>query len=436
VWVSSEARESGVQGDERLEAAMAAGEDPRHYARVVAMMRAATLSGTRLPCLPRPVIADSWRRMAQLGLDPDHNEHDPVLSSDEVEVRRRESGLAEALPVLRDGLMGLAEEAGHIMVVADHEGRVLWRDGCAVVVRRADELGISEGAAWREESAGTNAVGTTLAVGRPVQVFSAEHYVRTHHSWTCAASPLRSPRDGRVLGVVNISSPAMTFHPTTLALVDAVAHLAEAQLRLRHLADLERLRSVALPLMARVEGRAFVTDADGWVAATSGLAPVEKIALPQKVKAGRVWLPAYGGCDVEPLPGGWLVRAVDGESRAHVTTVVLDLSKAALPGLTVSGEKISWSHSLTPRHAEILYLLSHHRSGRTARQLALDLFGDPTRVVTVRAEMSRLRKHLGGILQTKPYRIAENLDLVVHRPANGERPLPYSGAPGVRRIPA
>lgn len=425
-----------MQGDGRLEPAMAVGEDPRHYARRVAIMREATLSGTCPPCLPRPVIAASWRRMALFGLDPDHNEHDPVLSSDEVELRRRESGLAEALPVLRDGLIGLAEDAGHIMVVADHEGRVLWRDGSAAVVRKADELGFSEGAGWREESAGTNAIGTTLAVGRPVQVFSAEHYVRTHHNWTCAASPLRSPRDGRLLGVVNISSPASTFHPTTLALVDAVAHLAEAQLRLRHLADMERLRSVALPVMSRVEGRAFVTDTDGWVAATSGLAPVEKIALPQNVAAGRIWLPAYGGCDVEPLPGGWLVRAVDAESRAPVTTVVLDLSQSALPGLTVCGGKTTWSHSLTPRHAEILYLLSHHRSGRTARQLALDLFDDPTRVVTVRAEMSRLRKHLGGILQTKPYRIAENLDVVVHRPVNGERPLPYSGAPGVQRIPA
>ncbi|MFD2422377.1 GAF domain-containing protein [Amycolatopsis pigmentata] len=415
---------------------MAAGEDPRHYARLVAMMREATLSGARPPCVPRPVIAESWRRMVRLGLDPDHNEHDPVLTSDEVEARRRESGLTEALPVLRDGLMGLAEEAGHIMVVADHEGRVLWRDGSAVVVRKADELGFSEGAGWREESAGTNAVGTTLAVGRPVQVFSAEHYVRTHHNWTCAASPLHSPRDGRLLGVVNISSPATTFHPTTLALVDAVAQLAEAQLRLRHLADLERLRSVALPVISRVEGRAFVTDADGWVAATAGLAPVEKIALPQNITAGRIWLPAYGGCDVEPLPGGWLVRAVDSESRAYVTTVLLDLSKPAFPELTVSGGKINWSHSLTPRHAEILYLLSHYRAGRTARQLAVDLFDDPTRVVTVRAEMSRLRKHLGGIVQTKPYRIAENLDLVVNRPANGDRPLPYSGAPGIRRIPA
>jgi transcriptional regulator of acetoin/glycerol metabolism len=238
MWVSGEKRESGVHGEDRLEPAMAAGEDPRHYARLVAMMREATLSGTRPPCLPRPVIADSWRRMARLGLDPDHNEHAPLLSSDELEKRRRESGLAEALPVLRNGLVGFAEEAGHIMVVADDQGHVLWRQGSATIRRQADDLGLTEGANWHEDSAGTNAAGTTLVARRPVQVFSAEHYVRTHHPWTCAASPLRSPRDGRVLGVVNIANPASTFHPTTLALVDAVAQLAEAQLRLRHLADL------------------------------------------------------------------------------------------------------------------------------------------------------------------------------------------------------
>ena len=44
--------------------------------------------------------------------------------------------------------------------------------------------------------------------------------------------------------------------------------------------------------------------------------------------------------------------------------------------------------------------------GGSAAQLAEDLFADATRVVTVRAEMSRLRRGLGGTLLAQPYRIA------------------------------
>ena len=34
------------------------------------------------------------------------------------------------------------------------------------------------GADWSEESAGTNAPGTALALGRPVQIFGPEHLLR------------------------------------------------------------------------------------------------------------------------------------------------------------------------------------------------------------------------------------------------------------------
>ncbi|CAM5327682.1 hypothetical protein SHIRM173S_05008 [Streptomyces hirsutus] len=41
---------------------------------------------------------------------------------------------------------------------------------------------------------------------------------------------LTDPRDGRLIGVVDVSGPLETMHPSTLAWVDAVAKLAEARL--------------------------------------------------------------------------------------------------------------------------------------------------------------------------------------------------------------
>lgn len=360
--------------------------------------------------------------MLRLGIDPDQGRALRSLPEDQIERRRRESGLADSLPVLRGGLASLAEEAAHIMVVVDADGQVLWRDGSSTVRRRADALGFTEGMCWHEGVVGTNAIGTALVEDRPMQVYSAEHYVRTHHPWTCAAAPLHDPRNGRLLGAVDLSGPAATVNATTLALVDAVARLAESQLRNSHLAELERLRSLAVPALSKVAGRAVVIDEHGWVAATSGLAPMDRITLADNVQPGRSWLRRIGSCVLEPLPGGWLVRLVDEDETEPVTRVMLDVRSRPDAVLTVSGSGGTWTRSLTPRHGEMLHLLASHPEGRSAAELAKDLFGDAERTVTVRAEMSRLRRHFGGILARRPYRFADDIEVSVRPPNSLPRP--------------
>ena len=97
-------------------------------------------------------------------------------------------------------------------------------------------------------------MGTPAVVRRPVQVFASEHFVRSQAAWTCTGAPITDPRDGRLIGVVDVSGPLETMHPATLAWVDSVAKLAEARLRELHLTSLERLRAVAAPVLARLGG--------------------------------------------------------------------------------------------------------------------------------------------------------------------------------------
>ena len=73
----------------------------------------------------------------------------------------------------------------------------------------------------------------------------------------------------------------------------------------------------------------------------------------------------------------------------------------------------AWQHQPSPRHAEILLALIRSPEGRTAAQLADDLFADPSRVLTVRAEMSRLRRTLGSLLESQPYRISPTVRATV-----------------------
>ncbi|MEU2987325.1 transcriptional regulator [Micromonospora aurantiaca] len=114
--------------------------------------------------------------------------------------------------------------------------------------------------------------------------------------------------------------------------------------------------------------------------------------------------------------------------------------------LRVGGRRIR----LGRRHSELLVLLVDHPEGRTGEQLGLDLYGDDRRhPVTLRAELSRLRRVLGEeLLDSRPYRLrpAVRADFrtvteLLERgdPAAALRAypgplLPLSDAPGVARL--
>ncbi|MEV5018835.1 GAF domain-containing protein [Streptomyces sp. NPDC053780] len=406
--------------------------DAARAARMLSEVRSARLSGGQAPVAPRPVIEQSWERVQRSGVDPDHDVRSGLLSPEEVRRRRESSALRHVLPVLRETLLSVADVAHHIMVVADEDGRVLWREGSAPVLRRADGLGFELGADWREETVGTNGVGTPAVTRRPVQVFASEHFVRSQATWTCAGAPITDPRSGRLLGVVDVSGPLETMHPATLAWVDSVAKLAEARLRELHARSLERLRAVAAPVLARLDGRALVTDRDGWTAAVTGMPYVDRVALPKSPEAGTRWLPAIGACTVEPLAGGWLVRAAEGPVPGGAARIVLDLAEPRRRSVRVLGGAGDWTRELSPRHAELLYLLAVHRGGRSAAGLAEDVFGDPARTVTVRAEMSRVRRYLGPYLEHRPYRFCEDAEVELLLPPDPRDLLPHSTAAAVR----
>ncbi len=391
------------------EPAVSAGEDPRRYARLLSEVYDATMSGARPPARPRAVIDDSWKRVRAAGLAPD-TDPGPALGWMDVELGRQESGLALVLEELTAGLAPLTADGDNILVIADRFGRVLWRSGSTRVLSYADRLGFVEGAGWAEDQVGTNAIGTAIASRTPVQIFSAEHFARSHHAWTCAGAPIRDVHTGHILGVVDVSGPAATVHPTTLALVSTVARLAEARLREVHLAGLERLRSVAAPMLASLGRPGIAVDVNGWVAAVGDLPPRTRIALPADLGGSTVLLPELGRCTVDALPGGWLLQPDPDEGTVQATRITVDLRPGRAPEVAVAGAGGVWRYRPSPRHAQILGLLADG-TGRTAAQLAHALFGDPGRVVTVRAEISRLRRVLSGVIVAQPYRFADGVSV-------------------------
>lgn len=393
--------------------------------------REAVLSGARAAEPPRDAIAASWRRVSAVGLDPGSGADIPPLGTAEIARRRRESGLSDVIGSLTESLRSVID-AGQLVVVADADGWVLWREGGHAVRRLADDLGFVGGSAWTEGNVGTNAIGTALVLGESVRVQGPEHFVDSHTRWGCAAAPLTDPWSGRTLGVLDVSGPSRGMHPAELALVTTVARLTSMEIVARRRAELDVLRAHAAPVLARLSGDALAVDVFGHVAAAIGSRAPERVALPDDLAGGSTWLPTLGPVLVEPLAGGWLLLLDGGEPTPAAAAVVLDL--AAEPTLRVTGAGGGWSRRVSRRHAEILLALAQAGpQGRTAADLAADLFDDRTRVVTVRAEMSRLRRLAGSVLQSHPYRFGPGVRVSVVLPDDPAAALPGSSAPVVRR---
>ncbi|WP_309114996.1 GAF domain-containing protein [Saccharothrix sp.] len=367
--------------------------DPRR----LAALHTAVLSGSAARGA-RPVIIESWRRSLAARVDPDRHEAPVVLAPDEVADLRDAHPLAPMLPMLRETLVTIADDAQHVMIITDADGHILWCEGARDVHRLAERARLTEGSRWSEDAIGTNAMGTALAVGSPVTVHSAEHLVRTYHGWTCAASPVRDPDTGATLGVVDLSGPVTSRHPVTGALVRTAARLVETQLQIELAAREEHLRAANMRHLIALRGEPGAL-----------LSPTGRVlaAEPQGLIGSRVdlstpvHLPDGREAHLEPLDEGYLLRVPRRTTRRPT------LSLHFLGGLTGSLDGRPLVLSL--RHAELLTALALHPRGRTAEQLALHLYGERGNPTTIRAELHRLRAQLADVLQTRPYRLAADV---------------------------
>src|SRR4051794_39418762 len=175
----------------------------------------------------RPVIVESWRRVAATGLDP--VDLLPSIEADPSETQERwlEHPLGLLRHVLVEPLQLLAEESNSIVQVTDPSGLTLFLGGPDSLKERAAEMNLVEGARCSETVNGTNGVGTALAENHPVQVFGFEHFSHHHREWVCSGAPIHDPVSGRLVGVIDLTSPWKIAHPRSLELVTTAARTTE-----------------------------------------------------------------------------------------------------------------------------------------------------------------------------------------------------------------
>lgn len=371
--------------------------DPDVLRRDVAVAHERFTDSGRLSARVRSVVGDSWRRSAMHGVDPDRTLPRLELTGTDLDTQRNAHPLAVAMPLLRRLLLDSAP-GPQIMAVGDASGRLLWVEGDHKLLSNAESMHFVEGANWHERSAGTNAPGVALAVDHAVQVFASEHFSRGVQRWSCSAAPLHDPDTGALIGVLDLTGEDLLASPQALALVRAAATAAEMEIRAQRI---------------------------------SGLLPAPRTGVELADPGGSA--PPRGSVDpvaltdlAEPAPGPACLRVLGRDQGL----------------LEADGRSVE----LSGRHSEILLLLARHPRGLTGEALGALLHEHDASPVTIRAEMSRLRRLVGpGLLSSRPYRLrrplSTDLDEVRRHLAEGayrqavnvyEGPvLPRSEAPGV-----
>lgn len=177
------------------------------------------------------IIAESWKRCTRLGVDPKAG-FGKTIDSEKLEVvlKRNEELLRVAKPIMQN-LNELVLGSNFILVLTDKEGVIIETIGEEPVRKEANTLNFCIGALWSEKEVGTNAIGTSIIVDKPIHTTGSQHYCEYHHSWTCSAAPIHDNK-GNIIGVLDMSGSFDKLHKHTLGIVVAAAYSIENEIRL------------------------------------------------------------------------------------------------------------------------------------------------------------------------------------------------------------
>ena len=189
----------------------------------------------------RSSVAASWQRSRNHQVTVDRARAPLVADAELFRHRSKHASLRHAARCALENSKTFLSDANSMMILTDPTGLVIDTQGDARVIDAGRTVHLEHGGRWSEADIGTNAIGAAMAESRPVQIHGAEHFCTQVQRWTCAAVPVHDPTDGELLGVVDISGPASTFNPQSLALAVSVGHHVESVLAQAVRQDHERL---------------------------------------------------------------------------------------------------------------------------------------------------------------------------------------------------
>ncbi|MGY8630954.1 sigma 54-interacting transcriptional regulator [Bradyrhizobium sp. 14AA] len=265
--------------------------------------------------LVRGVIEESWQRSIQSGVDARCKGSGLVASPDDLyELRLKNDDLLGSSAQTFRRVADVLGDAATMLVITDRNGVVLDVGGDQRTIDAGHDIRLEVGADWGETVTGTNGIGTALVTGKPVHVHAAEHFSEGIKAWTCVGSPIRSPIDGSIIGIIDFSGPQAIFHRHNVAL--AVIAANHIELALSEKIRLERILLLEASI-SRMSGMGstdgvVILDRFGRVVHHNDMASARwrRIAQSRELNIGSQILPSREG-----LLGKDLAQALPEELR-------------------------------------------------------------------------------------------------------------------------
>jgi len=311
------------------------------------------------PGLVRPVILESWQRSYEYGL-PFDKAAKTIIPHEEVQKRvaERPDLCNVAWPIMEE-LHDFTIGSGFILTLTDEEGYVLKILGDDEITDwAAEENKMVEGCNRCERQVGTNGIGTTLAIGKPLQVFAGEHYYTLSEKWICSGAPIFDSQ-GRVIAVFCLTGlrDMVSFH--TLGLAVATAAAISRQLAMQQaLYTVKRIRNQMKEIVETVPSGIIMLGRDMDILQINNKAST-LLAMPPSEIIGRKFQDIFEGAPLE------IDNLTEEEETGDRTVTVergrrrLNFSLVARP--TGNGEAV-----ITFEHTEVQHRRINWAIGSTA----------------------------------------------------------------------
>ncbi|MFT6236491.1 MAG: transcriptional regulator of acetoin/glycerol metabolism [Cellvibrionaceae bacterium] len=153
------------------------------------------------------IIGRSWARcLNEYGLDPSQPRQARIVTHQTL--REHQDSVDEFLNVARAGVEQLYAQVaglGYVVLLSDYLGITVQFLGNKHDNEKLHRAGLYLGADWREQYAGTSAVGTCIKEQQALTCHRVDHFDSSHIGLTCTAAPIKDP-SGELLAVLDISA--------------------------------------------------------------------------------------------------------------------------------------------------------------------------------------------------------------------------------------
>ncbi|WP_462408500.1 sigma-54-dependent Fis family transcriptional regulator [Neobacillus sp. Marseille-QA0830] len=251
------------------------------------------VSGKDFDVKVRTFTQQSWERSLKHGIHPAQQIAPLTLTEEQILNYKSSNPLYSIIKPILSELKEVAIDSGHLVVFSNNSGEIIDVEGDVKLKSAAEKMNFAVGTSWLENNIGTNAIGTALATGTPMQIFASEHFCEPVHNWVCSAAPVRDPATKGIIGVVDLTGEWSLIHPHSLTTAISISQSIEG--RLLNLLELDRYKllehyletSIKFPkrISAVLDRGGYVIKANhlfysnGWIDITNHIPELKNVSL-------------------------------------------------------------------------------------------------------------------------------------------------------------